>query len=588
MGMLEEIKARQGTANLTQQSVVSILALQVDPAPENGLGALGLAYNLRDAHLTARRASLGFSGSGPPWEASWLLATLRPLAQAMNRAAFTNLGAVRGAASASLHPSSSIAAPAHHHGASSASAATCFSTTNSLSLTPIQGGISYHAFGARYRSTPMPEGSRVSIGFGLSPSRTPSTQHCRSYSAFSSKGNAAVGDSSSDMAQAKVVYSPLHHNIEAFCKEVVPTEEEKKTKQMVIEGIRQGTKKAFPDMHKVRVQVFGSFANGLSTWNSDVDLVVTGMMEPDRLTGGYDVTDRGRVAARLRRIADQVRQNKKLQVSRVQVIARARLPIIKLRTKSNVDVDVSISDDGGSRAAKFMVQQSQAYPSMRPLVLVLKAFLKSQGLNDVANGGLSSYSLCNMVIAHLQEDLKAGRDVFDLGEGLYGFLLRFGEEFNYEVDAVSISNGGVVRKAKLSFATDSARFAASVQAMHVGATPWYERLCVDCPLAGRDVSNGTYRIDLVRDAFYRASRKLEALARGRMMSDTSINYLAAMFDVQKVLRRSSNRDQQIIEKTARPWERRYDSDSDDSIELEIDEGDLDDELLEDPSLSTRW
>jgi hypothetical protein len=50
--------------------------------------------------------------------------------------------------------------------------------------------------------------------------------------------------------------------------------------------------------------------------------------------------------------------------------------------------------------------QAAAYPPMRPLVLVLKAYLRSCGLNDVAYGGLSSYSLCNMVVAHLQEELK--------------------------------------------------------------------------------------------------------------------------------------------------------------------------------------
>ncbi len=43
---------------------------------------------------------------------------------------------------------------------------------------------------------------------------------------------------------------------------------------------------------------------------------------------------------------------------------------------------------------------------MRPLVLVLKAYLKSVHLNEVMTGGLSSYSLCNMVVAHLQEELK--------------------------------------------------------------------------------------------------------------------------------------------------------------------------------------
>eukprot|EP00967_Tisochrysis_lutea_P098216 scaffold144874_cov18-Tisochrysis_lutea.AAC.1 len=40
--------------------------------------------------------------------------------------------------------------------------------------------------------------------------------------------------------------------------------------------------------------------------------------------------------------------------------------------------------------------QARALPPMRALVLVLKCYLKSLGLNEVATGGLSSYSLCNM------------------------------------------------------------------------------------------------------------------------------------------------------------------------------------------------
>ena len=46
------------------------------------------------------------------------------------------------------------------------------------------------------------------------------------------------------------------------------------------------------------------------------------------------------------------------------------------------------------------------------------------------------------------------------------------------------------------------------------------------PPSGRDVSNGTYRIDDVRRSFHRAARQLEALARGRSISDASINYLS--------------------------------------------------------------
>jgi DNA polymerase sigma len=36
-------------------------------------------------------------------------------------------------------------------------------------------------------------------------------------------------------------------------------------------------------------------------------------------------------------------------------------------------------------------------PALRPLVLVLKALLKQNGLNEAAVGGLSSYALGNMV-----------------------------------------------------------------------------------------------------------------------------------------------------------------------------------------------
>lgn len=80
--------------------------------------------------------------------------------------------------------------------------------------------------------------------------------------------------------------------------------------------------------------------------------------------------------------------------------------------------------------------------------------------------------------------LQGGRDVYDLGETLYSFFLRYGEEFDYEVHAVSVRSGGIVPKRLLPFAMDSARFAASTQAYYHNAVSWHERLCVDCPVTG--------------------------------------------------------------------------------------------------------
>lgn len=48
-----------------------------------------------------------------------------------------------------------------------------------------------------------------------------------------------------------------------------------------------------------------------------------------------------------------------------------------------------------------MLLQQQDFKVLRPLVLVLKSILKQNSLGDVSIGGLGSWSLANMVIAHL-------------------------------------------------------------------------------------------------------------------------------------------------------------------------------------------
>jgi hypothetical protein len=45
--------------------------------------------------------------------------------------------------------------------------------------------------------------------------------------------------------------------------------------------------------------------------------------------------------------------------------------------------------------------QQQDYSALQPLVIVLKSILKQNGLGDVSSGGLGSWSLANMAIAHL-------------------------------------------------------------------------------------------------------------------------------------------------------------------------------------------
>lgn len=79
-------------------------------------------------------------------------------------------------------------------------------------------------------------------------------------------------------------------------------------------------------------------------------------------------------------------------------------------------------------------------PPLRPLVLVVKAFLRQKGLNEVYTGGLSSYSIFLMVLAHLQAERLVPPDGSTpdpsaqyppLGLLLWGFFQRYGCAFNY-------------------------------------------------------------------------------------------------------------------------------------------------------------
>lgn len=49
----------------------------------------------------------------------------------------------------------------------------------------------------------------------------------------------------------------------------------------------------------------------------------------------------------------------------------------------------------------YLYLQQQDFTAVRPLTLLLKCVLKQRGLSEVYMGGLGSWSLVNMVLAHL-------------------------------------------------------------------------------------------------------------------------------------------------------------------------------------------
>eukprot|EP00798_Chlamydomonas_sp_ICE-L_P012660 gene12663-15893_t len=166
--------------------------------------------------------------------------------------------------------------------------------------------------------------------------------------------------------------------------------------------VRECTLKAFADVdninvRNIKVEPFGSYVNGMSTWNSDVDIVITGFAKEQR----------PRVASRLSKVVSILKRNKNLKLDKINVISKCRIPLIK-------------------------------------------------------------------------EDI----DVEDLGEALYSFFLRYGENFNYETEAVSVSNEGIVLKEQLDLPASPARPARFVGRDE--GTPNHMRLVVHCPMSGEN------------------------------------------------------------------------------------------------------
>jgi non-canonical poly(A) RNA polymerase PAPD5/7 len=82
------------------------------------------------------------------------------------------------------------------------------------------------------------------------------------------------------------------------------------------------------------------------------------------------------------------------------------------------------------------------YAELKPLLVVLKCFLKSRQLNETYTGGVSSFLLTIMVVSHLQRQYKRfPKQEVDLGKHLIDFFELYGTLFNYEEVGISIRTG---------------------------------------------------------------------------------------------------------------------------------------------------
>lgn len=184
------------------------------------------------------------------------------------------------------------------------------------------------------------------------------------------------------------------------------------------------------------IHLYGSRACGLSLSDSDIDFVITGV--PAEI--GSHASHTSVLAAALER---------EPWVERVFALNGATVPVIKLQSflsTCSTDITFSVSRFGGPKQQPnaplamggILCQLTSYFPSMAPLVFVLKQYLRERGLNEAYSGGLPSVCLSCMVAAHLIQN-ESSQDV-DLGNLMMGFLDHYAQ-LDYSTMGISLQSG---------------------------------------------------------------------------------------------------------------------------------------------------
>lgn len=315
------------------------------------------------------------------------------------------------------------------------------------------------------------------------------------------------------------VASSLHEQVVAFAAQMAPSPEEQEQCEKIIELLRKLTYDTFN--HDVELSAFGSYANGLATKHSDLDLVITGLIKPDT-PGGFFGFKQHLVGERLSLLEQEITSKSSLPIQKVELIRHAKFPLLKILLEGERMVDITINDETATRAAHYILAKVRQFPCLRPLCLVLKSLLKSNQLGDVKNGGLGGFSLVNMVIAHLQERVKKGLPMHDYGDLLLSFLLRFGYDFDGEIQAVSVMKGGIVSKTSV-YQTPERRFLSrrSNSGSSTGNITWF----IQSPITALDTAQGSYNLHLVRDLFRSTYTSLSHIREKRVVSEGLLDSL---------------------------------------------------------------
>ncbi|KAK9719229.1 hypothetical protein K7432_004950 [Basidiobolus ranarum] len=249
---------------------------------------------------------------------------------------------------------------------------------------------------------------------------------------------------------------------------LLPTPEDGQRRAALIDKLQKMLEQEWPEKY-IKVHMFGSSANSLSTLTSDVDICI--VTDHEELRNVYT-------------LANCMRKN---GMQNIYCIAGAKVPIVRMwDPELRLACDMNVNNPIALRNTELVKAYVALDPRVRPLIMIIKRWTKRRVLNDAGVGGtLSTYTWVNIIVNFLQmrsppilpvlhrmpdksssesciingvdttfnEDVASLKDFGSanketLGELLFSFFKLFAHEFNYGRHVISVRNGCYLFKAE--------------------------------------------------------------------------------------------------------------------------------------------
>ena len=201
---------------------------------------------------------------------------------------------------------------------------------------------------------------------------------------------------------------------------------------------------------RARAKIFGSVAAGLSLPGSDFDIVL--WLPPVRnglkniLEVGILESGNAEKESFVQQLARQLARQSWVNQETLRVIDKTAIPLVSLEYNEifplSIDISFQSASHHGLLASAIVRELVSIFPTLAPMILVLKHFLQSQNLSKAYTGGLSSYCLTLILSSFLVHQPESTNE--SIARLLLDFLHFFGTSQGVQSLAFGLSGIDVV------------------------------------------------------------------------------------------------------------------------------------------------